>query len=241
MFGKNKKVDKGSVSIVKSNGEVETFNRDKLRGSLERSGASFVLVNEVTDRIEAEIKNNMSTAEIYKTAFKYLEDKEKKTAERYSLRRGVLAMGPTGFPFEKFIAKILEIKGYTTETGVAIKGKCVDHEVDVMAHDKDDLILAEIKFHNSLGVKTDTKVALYVKARYDDLEGAPIKIDGAERKMTKGIMITNTKFTTTAKKYARCVGMELVSWNYPEKGNLYDLIESSGVNPAEFAESLSIK
>jgi hypothetical protein len=236
MFFKRKK-----VLVVKSNGDVEPFDVNKLKDSLQNAGASFVVVNEITDRIEAEIKHKMTTQKIYEKAFKYLAERERKTADRYALRRGVLKMGPTGFPFEKFISSILEKKGYKTKEGVMLKGKCVDHEVDVMAYDNDDLILAEIKFHNQLGIKTDTRVALYVKARYDDLKEATFDVDGEQRQMTKGIMITNTKFTNNARKYAKCVGMELISWNYPEKGNLYDLIEESGINPSEFAQNKSLK
>jgi hypothetical protein len=227
--------------VIKSNGQVEPFDREKLRESLERAGTSFVVVNEITDRIESELKSKMTTENIYKKAFQYLAQKEKKTADRYALRRGVLKMGPTGFPFEKFISEILKKRGYTTKNGVMLSGKCVEHEIDVMAYDDDDLILAEIKFHNQLAIKTDTKVALYVKARYDDLAQATFKIDGSDRKMTKGIMITNTKFTNNVKKYARCVGMELISWDYPEKGNLYDLIDESGISPQQFAQSNRMK
>lgn len=229
------------VKIIKSNGEAEIFDRDKLRNSLERSGASFVLVNEITDRIEAELVDGMTTDDIYKKAFSYIKKKEKKTAQRYSLRRDVLKMGPTGFPFEKFIAKVFELKGYKTKNGVTLQGKCVEHEIDVIAYDGDDLILTEVKFHNNLHLKTDTKVTLYVKARYDDLKDAEFSIDGETRKMTNGILVTNTKFTNNARKYAHCVNMGLISWDYPQRGNLYNLIEESGIDPVEFAESLSIK
>lgn len=241
------------VKVLKSNGEQELFDRDKLRNSLKRSGASFVLVNEITDKIEEELasvsadatggdKNSpVETEYIYKKAFEYLESKEKKTAKRYSLRRGVLKMGPTGFPFEQFIAKILQQKGYKTQNGVMLAGKCVEHEIDVMAYDDDDLVLVEVKFHNDLHIKTDTKVALYVKARYEDLSEAQFSIDGKSRPMTNGIMVTNTKFTNNARKYARCADLGLISWDYPKRGNLYDLIEESGIDPAEFAESIKIK
>jgi hypothetical protein len=183
----------------------------------------------------------MSTEEIYAKAFLYLSEVEKKTARKYSLRRDVLKMGPTGFPFEQFIAKLLESKGYKTKTGVTLGGKCVEHEIDVMAYDNDDLILAEVKFHNDLHLKTDTKVALYVKARYDDLSKAQFSIDGETRDMTNGTLITNTKFTSNAKKYAKCVDMGLISWDYPEKGNLYDLIDESGIDPVEFAQQVKVK
>ena len=42
-------------------------------------------------------------------------------------------------------------------------GHCVEHEVDVMAWNENKLIIAEAKFHNAIGLKSDLKVALMLK------------------------------------------------------------------------------
>lgn len=227
------------ILVEKSDGVAEPFNPLKLKKSLINSEASVVLANEIAEYVEGKIKDGMTTEEIYRIAFEKLKKTEIKTASRYSLRRSLLGLGPTGFPFEKFIAKILEHKNYKTRVGITLRGTCISHEVDVIASDGDDLMLVEVKFHNSLRMKTDTKVTLYVKARYDDLKEKEYQFFDKKMKPTSGILITNTKFTNNAKKYSKCAGLNLISWDYPKKGNLYDLIEETGLQPITTLVSLS--
>jgi len=225
--------------VEKSDGVLEAFDITKLKKSLINSDCSVVLANEISDFVEKQITDKMSTDEIYRIAFDKLRNTEKKTASRYSLRRSLLGLGPTGFPFEKFIAKIFELKGYKTRTGITLAGNCVTHEMDVVAGDNDDLILCEVKFHNDIRTKTDTKVALYIKARYDDLKEKEFNFFGYPMKPTRGVIITNTKFTNNAKKYAKCVDLGMISWDYPKKGNLYDLIEETELQPVTSLVSIT--
>jgi hypothetical protein len=227
------------IYVKKSSGDLEIFDREKLKKSLMNADASVVLANEIIAEIEKDLKEKIPTSFIYDKAFKILKSKSKKTAMKYSLRRSLLTLGPTGFPFEKFVAKIFEKKGYKTKTGIILKGKCVDHEMDVVAFNDKDLILAEVKFHNELSLKSDTKVALYVKARFDDLRSEKFKFEGKEYNNMQGIIITNTKFTDTAKQYAKCAGVGMISWDYPKKGNLYNLMEETGLHPITILNSLS--
>ncbi|MFT5352210.1 MAG: Holliday junction resolvase [Candidatus Paceibacteria bacterium] len=228
------------MEIVKNNGEKESFDPDKLKGSLERAGATVFVANDITSKIQKDIKDGSTTTDIYKEAFELLKKTEKKSALRYSIRRSVLDLGPSGFPFEKFIAEIFSAKGFTTEVGVTLKGHCADHEVDIIAYNEKELIITEAKFHNKSGIKTDTKTALYIKARFDDLQSEEFHLGGKKRKMTQGLMVTNTKFTHTARKYVNCVGTyDLISWDYPKKGNLYDLMEETTLHPLTCVAQLS--
>lgn len=238
------------VIIVKSTGEREEFDPAKLDASLMRAGASEMARSEIVPHIEAELRDGMSTSQIYKHAFFLLKRIERPAAVRYSLRRAVLDLGPTGFPFEKFIAEIFREKGFNVATGQIVRGKCVEHEVDIVAWNENKLIMCEAKFHHHLGIKSDAKVALYVKARFDDLMqstfdyGLPVQASlpaqaGRVRKLDESWLITNTKFSRTAIDYAKCQGMRLVGWNYPAKGNLQDMIEDSGLHPITSLTSLS--
>lgn len=228
--------------IVKQNGEVEDFDPEKLKESLLRAHTSIITANEIVDTVTKKIKNGATTTAIYKHAFSLLKKKEKKSAAMYSIRRSILDFGPSGFPFEQYVAEILRAKGYKVEVGVTLKGKCVDHEMDIVAFKGEDLFFVEVKFHNQLNFKSDTKVALYVKARYDDLKDEIFTFEGKERKMTKGLIITNTKFTNNAIKYAECIGfLDLISWSYPRQGNLYDLISETSLQPTTSVELLTKK
>ena len=217
--------------IIKATGEREEFNAQKLRDSLTRAGASTEAVDNIVDQIERELKDNASTKDIYNHAFELLKKEESPATARYSLRRAVMEMGPTGFPFEQFVAEIFRAKGFETTTDFIAKGECAEHEIDIVAWNEQKLIFVEAKFHNELGIKSDLKIALYIKARWDDLANTAFDFGNHQHKLDEGWLITNTKFSESAIKYAKCQNMKLVGWNYPEHGNLQDLIEEAHLHP----------
>lgn len=227
------------IVIVKADGKHEAFDPEKLLGSLLHSGATDKDARKVLSHIEKELRPNMTTTEIYEHAFAVLQEISRTVARSYSLRRAVMDLGPSGFPFEDFVAKILEAKGFHCETRQFVMGGCVSHEVDVVAYNPKELLMIEAKFHNELGTKSDLKVALYVKARFDDLKENVFNYGGSNRKITDSWLVTNTKFSSTAIHYGLCKGLTMIGWNYPEKGNLQDMIESEALHPITCLVSLS--
>jgi len=219
------------ILIIKSDGKQEPFDQEKLRKSLARAHVSTFLIEDILLAVRKKLRNNMTTSQIYTMAFKMLHRKNDRSAYRYSIKRSLLSLGPTGFPFEKFLGAILEKKGYHVEIGKIVSGECINHEVDIIAYNTHNLVIAEVKFHNDLSTKTDTKVGLYVKARFDDLKRTVFDYKDAPVTMTKGMVITNTKFTHNVIKYAKCVGVEMIGWDYPQNGNLYDMIEETNLHP----------
>lgn len=220
-----------SKYITKATGEREEFDPQKLKNSLLRSGAGEIVADSIVGQIEKEIKDGDSTKEIYIRAFKLLGEEEKPAALKYSLRRAILDLGPTGFPFEQFVAEIFRAKGFETTTGFLARGQCVEHEIDIAAWNQKKLLFIEAKFHNELGLKSDLKVVLYIKARWDDLANVQFAEFGQNKKMDEGWLFTNTKFSESAVEYAKCRNMNLVGWNYPHTGNLQDLVEETGLHP----------
>ncbi len=228
------------VWVIKSTGEREPFSLNKLRRSLQRSGADEETTENVVKHIVPEIKNGMKTSVIYKHAFDLLKKSKYPVAIRYSLRKAVMELGPSGFPFEKFVAEIMRRKGYKAKTGVIVPGFCVSHEVDVLMDKDDRHVFVECKFHNQQGLKTDVKVALYVHARFLDLQKAhTIKEHILDPIIHEGWLVTNTKLTSDAIKYANCAGLTIIGWDYPEQGNLQDLILETKVHPLTFLSTLT--
>lgn len=231
--------EQDDVWVIKSTGERERFSLKKLRRSLTRSGADDETIKRIVDHIVPELHNGMRTAQIYKHAYDILKKNKYPVAIRYSLRKAVMELGPSGFPFEKFVAEVLRGKGFTARTGVILPGFCVSHEVDVLMEKDDRHIFAECKFHNQQGIKTDVKVALYVHARFLDLQRGHDEKELALPKVHEGWLITNTKLTSDAIQYANCAGLTVIGWDYPEEGNLQDLILETGVHPLTFLSTLS--
>lgn len=236
MITKNQKFP----NVIKADGTREQFDPAKLESSLRRSNASASVVEQVMDHTLKELGEGMTTAQIYKHAFFTLHKLEKPAARRYSLRKAVMDLGPTGFPFEKYIAEVFKERGYTTLTGQIIEGACASHEVDVVAWNDSKLIMVEAKFHNELGMKSDLKVALYVKARFDDI-AEKTYFYGKRRSVDEAWLVTNTKFTSAAIEYGMCKGLTMVGWNFPEKNNLQTMIEDGSLHPITCLTSISKK
>lgn len=225
--------------ITKADGNREFFKVEKLRRSLRRAGAVPAEVNSIVSEINSILYDGIRTQEIYRHAFSLLRQSKTPAATRYSLRRALFGLGPSGFPFEKFLGKLFETEGYKTETGVILNGRCAPHEIDIAAYRQTDSFVGEAKFHARPGVKTDLQVAMYSYARLLDLKGVKICNDDVCN-ITNFWLITNTKFTTTAEKYGECVGLKMLSWDYPKKNNLHDRIQKARVYPITVIQSLSI-
>ncbi|MGM0629296.1 MAG: ATPase [Patescibacteria group bacterium] len=223
--------------VKKADGTREAFDPDKLKGSLRRSGAQEKDIEETVRRVEGILHHDITTKKIYKKAFSELKKIKRSAAISYSLREAVKELGPTGFPFERFVAGVFSELGYETEVGVMMQGMCTEHEIDFLAcHDSHNFI-AEAKFHNEHGTKSDLQTALYVKARFDDLWESPYLTK--DKKPHSVWLITNTKFTRSALEYGECAGINMISWNHPAKGNLQDLIEDSRRHPVTAISSLN--
>lgn len=220
------------VEVIKASGEKEAFSEKKVLMSIRRAGVPEPLQNEALLHVKEKIYENIPTSEIYHHITEFLEKSpEPFTRAKYSLKNAIMALGPTGFPFEDFVAKILEAMGYTTETRVILQGKCISHEIDVIAVKENEKIMIEAKFHNLPGTKTDSHVAMYTKARFDDVK--------ERHKFTGAWVITNTKATIDAFIFGDCVGLKVIGWSLPEGESLRDIVEKKGLLPITALTSLT--
>ena len=224
--------------VIKADGTEEEFKPEKLRTSLRRAGAKDAEIEEIIAVIQKNTTPRLTTQMIYQQAFALLAEREKPVAAKYSLRRAVFGLGPTGFPFEDFVARVFKAEGYTTKTRLSIRGKCALHEVDVAGYKEGHSFIAEAKFHAHPGIKSDLQVALYSYARYLDLKTHPICAEDTCGIVTF-LIVTNTKFTRAAIDYAKCAGIELLSWGYPHENSLQDRVDRLGVYPITVLRTLS--
>jgi hypothetical protein len=228
-------------NIIKADGTAEPYNEEKARLSFLKAGASQKVARRAARELTGSIKNNMTTTQIYDRALHQLEKLEPKSALRYSLKKAIMDMGPEGFVFEKYIAKVLQEYGYNAEVGQFVKGYCIEHEVDVIAKKEGKIYMIECKYRNSPGTKSDVQTALYLNSRFMDIEKAFIKKNGITGGSIEGWLVTNTKCTSDAKKYARCVGLKIMAWQYPEVENLQYFIESKKLYPLSILRTITGK
>lgn len=222
-------------------GEITEFDESRLIRSLEKSGASEETILSIADEIKEYLYEGISTKAIYKKAFSLLKKSSRPTAARYKLKKAITELGPTGYPFERFIGEILKSQGFKVDVGVLIRGHCLTHEIDVVANKGDKHYIAECKFHTDHGRKCDVKVPLYIKSRFDDVDKERRKDIKNSNKTLQGWIYTNTRFTSDALKYGECAGLSLVSWDTPRGSSLREIIDRSGLHPITSLTSLTRK
>jgi len=224
--------------IIKSSGTHEIFNIKKIKKSLIKAGATKELSSQIIEKIKQkpQIKN---TKDLAKYIIQYLQKINPAIGASYNLKYALMELGPAGYPFEKFVAEIYKSQGYNIREEKIIKGKCINHEVDFVAESKEKKIIAECKFHNRRGLKSDVKVTLYMKSRFDDINNA-FKAT-TEKINMESLIVTNTNFTTEAIKYGTCVGIKLIDWKFPIGKSLPDIINKLSIHPITTLTSLNRK
>lgn len=208
------------MKIIKHSGDIVDFDPEKLKKSLMKSGASPAVVEDILRKISKELYDGISTKKIYRKAFGLLKKEANSHAARYNLRAGLQALGPAGFFFEKYIARLFSAEGYLTVTNLILKGKCVSHEIDVLVKRDNAIMMIECKFHSRRDAVSNVKVPLYVFSRFNDLREKHHVIFSEKDFISKCWIATNNRFTSDAVDFSKCSGMNLLSWDYPKNNNL---------------------
>lgn len=227
-----------ALQIIKASGRSEEFKISKLVDSLVRSGASPDIAWDIAKKVEKKITQPAHTKHIYKMARRLLRQYTRTSDMRYSIKRALYSLGPAGYQFEKYFSGILRAYGYESETNRLMNGYCVTHEVDVFAVKDNNGCVIECKYHSNGGNPTDVKTALYIHSRFEDIKKAFTVAQGNTLHITEGWLVTNTRCTSDAQKYAECVGLKIVSWKYPQERSLEKMIEEKMLYPVTVLSSI---
>ncbi len=220
------------LQVLKANGEREPYDEVKVMSSIKRARIPQGLSTEVLIHVRSKLYDGIPTREIYQHILEFLGKSEHPyNRTRYSLKEAIMMLGPTGYPFEDFIAKILQALGYETKVRQILMGKCISHEIDVIAKKENKTSMIEAKFHNNIGTRSEVHVALYTHARFQDVKEKNL--------LDEAWLVTNTKTTIDANTYALCSGLKIISWSFPEEGSLRDLIEKSRLHPITMLTTLA--
>jgi len=219
-------------NVLKASGQIEPFNEEKIHLSMDRVGIPESSQKDILTYVESKLYDNIPTREIHKYIEEFLQNsKYPFSRTKYKLKQAIMDLGPTGYPFEDYVSEILKLEGYATQVRQILKGRCVSHEIDIVAGKENTKAMIECKFHNSPGTCSQVHVSLYTKARFDDVKEV--------NNLNEAWLITNTKITSDALNYALCSKMKVISWDYPEKGSFRDLIDRHKLYPITTLVGLS--
>lgn len=228
------------MMVKKASGALEPYSRGKLLRSCVKAGLNPIQARQVASQVERNLYDGVETREIYRLMVDAIKKLNPATASKYTLKQAIMSLGPTGFPFETYVCRILEAYGYRARLRTKIKGRCVEHEVDVLA-EKQSLtrvrIMVECKYHNAPGVYTGLKETMYTYARFLDLqEGCRL---GLCEPIHQAWLVSNTKCSEEAKAYAKCQGLTIIAWKYPPDGGLEKMVQRKKLYPITILGDLS--
>lgn len=225
--------------ITKANGEQVPYSEQKLILSLRKAGATNSQIELILAQIKPQLYDSIPSKLIYKMAFGLLKKEERSLAAKYNLKKAIMELGPSGYPFEKYVAEILRFQGYSVQIGQIVKGHCINHEIDVIAVKQSKQLMIECKYHNHTGIICDVKIPLYIQSRFLDVKRS-WENDLALREISfQGMVVTNTRFSDDAIQFGTCMGLKLLGWNYPIGNGLREQIDHLALYPITCLTSLN--
>lgn len=209
------------INVTKRNGSTEPYSEAKLRRSLRRAGADNDIIDHILEKVKTILYNGIETKKLFTYIFNELKKTHPPTSSKYNIKKAILNLGRQGFIFEKYIARILQQKGYVCKLNQYPRGAYISHEIDIDAQKNDEHLMVECKHHMFPWISLDIKTALYVYARYLDLK----------KTFNAALLVTNTTFSEQVIMYSKGVGLQLMGWKYPKENSLEHNIETYKLYP----------
>lgn len=222
--------------VIKSDKTKEFYNEAKVKNSLKRLKLTDEEIDKILFLVNSKLPDVVTTKNLYNFIFQYLKEKKENLAYKFHLKAALFRLGPTGYPFEKFIAHLFKEFGFEAKHNLFLQGKCLLYEIDVLLKKDTKILIGECKFHQQKGTKNDLKISLYCYARFLD-----IKEKQPNPEKIFPLIITNTRFTQEAIDFAKCYQIELLGWDFPPENSLPKLIEEKKFYPLTIFDFLSDK
>jgi len=231
-------MDNKKLNVRKNSGDLEPFSEQKLKESLKKSGASILEIQTIVKSISPMIYDGISSDVIYGKAIFLLKKLNEISASKYSLKRAIFDLGPTGYPFEKLVGALLKTKGFKTKVGVILNGEFVAHEIDVLAEKGGNVYAIECKFHSDPKAVDNIKVPLYINSRFLDIQKQWNSNEKNKTNLKQGWLVTNTRFSKDAIDYGKGIGLRMLAWDYPKNNGISKNIDQFGLYPITVLSSL---
>jgi hypothetical protein len=212
------------VFVIKANGEKQKFDSKKIIGTCLRAGVSQREAERIASEISATVKDGDRTRDVLKQILRKLDALQSGHAEKYSFRQALSELDPEYNEFEKYVSHLLNAHGYTTKWNQIIQGAIIEHQVDVVAEKDGKKILVECKHHRNPHRMTGLGIPLTYWAVLDDIQKGKNYYDNMW-------LVTNTKFSMHAIKYAKAKGLLLTGWGQPKENDLPSLAHEKKLYP----------
>jgi HJR/Mrr/RecB family endonuclease len=200
-------------------------------------GANIHVANEVAERIERRLYENISTQIILELIFQLMNEYKPAVGYLFDLRKGISLMEPKP-EFETFVRVLLSHSGFEVTPNQILRGKCGEHEVDGIAKKDGVTYFVEAKHHLSYHALTGLDESRIAQAVLEDAtDGFMLGI--TELKIDRAMIVTNTKYSEHAIQYGTCKSILQIGWISPQYLGIKDMVEKSKLYPLSCLRGLS--
>ena len=228
-----------TISVTKADGTRQLFDREKVIRTCLRIGASREVAETIAENIERNIHDGIKTRRILQMIFKQLSERNPAVDQLIDLRTALSLMQPKP-DFERFIQILLSEHGYTVVPNQIVRGKCVEHEIDAVARKDGKTYIVEVKHHVDHHTLTGLDTSRIARAVFEDItEGFELGLNTLE--IDKAMIVSNTKFSEHAQRYAECRGIRHIGWSSPRDHNLRTMITEKKLYPITYIKGLDTK
>ncbi|MBI2476584.1 hypothetical protein HYV72_00260, partial [Candidatus Uhrbacteria bacterium] len=105
------------MQIIKSDGKLANFDEARLARALDRARVDKAIAQEIMRDITKLVRPGTSTQLIHDRVLHALEEHDLTAAARFNLKHAMLNLGPSGFPFEQYFARLMQAYGWHTQVG----------------------------------------------------------------------------------------------------------------------------
>jgi DNA-directed RNA polymerase specialized sigma24 family protein len=222
--------------VRKADGTRQLFDREKVIRTCMRMGASRETAEEIVSKVEMKIYDGIETRKILQMVFRLLSKYKPAISHQIDLRRALSLIKPQP-DFERFVQVLLSEHGYEVSPNQIVRGKCGEHEVDAIASKDDQTYIVEVKHHYKHHTPTGFDVSRITRAVFEDVtEGYDLGLNNL--KITRAMIVCNTKLSEHARHYARCRGIYHIGWSSPPEHDLQTMIEEKKLYPITYLKSL---
>jgi len=218
-----------SKVVIKRNGDYQPFKHQKIVRTAMRAGLAKTDAEKVATKVGNSFKDKIHAKLLYDRVLKTMQSVSKTACCRYQLKEAVAKIDPEYF--EIYIQRVLKTNGYDSVWNRIIEGATIEHQVDVLASKENVTYFVECKHHISAKRDTGLGKVLQVWARLLDLQ------DGYKKKKNPyknaaAWMVTNTKFSMHARKFATAKEIRISGWGTGTY-SLQNLIEKKKCYPLQ--------
>jgi Holliday junction resolvase-like predicted endonuclease len=215
--------------VIKADGTKQPYDRHRVMRTARNYGVPEEFVIQVATDVERHLYDGIRTRDILRMIHTYARKYHPGVEGRTNVRRAIGLLGPKP-DFELYVRAVLKGSGYEVEEGRILQGWCGEHEVDAIARKDGITYFVEVKHHHNHHRVTGLDEGRIARAIVEDVQEG-YKKGRNSFTIDKAMIVTNTKLSAHAKRYAACWDIKHIGWDNPEGENIASMVSNRSLCP----------